>query len=161
MRMISEFIKNEGSSCLSVLFWGMFLAFEYDTIRVFRRVCIHKRVITTCIEDIIYWVVAAVQVFCFVYETDDGTIRGFMIAGMILGAMLYRYAIGVYYVRYVSKVMVFVVKPLKKLIYFIRMSISGCILRGTSKGASLVKKRLRKGSCQDEAGVQKRKGTAG
>lgn len=40
--MISQSIAREGMTLVLALFWGMVLAFEYDCIRVFRRIVRHK-----------------------------------------------------------------------------------------------------------------------
>lgn len=120
---ISELILWEGSTFLTSLFWGMILAAEYDCIRIFRRVFRHKRVWGIVVEDILYWINAGITVFCVTYEISDGVVRGFSVVALILGAVLYRYAFGIYFVKYISKLIIFLLNPLKKLLQFIRMTI--------------------------------------
>lgn len=120
---ISELILWEGSTFLTSLFWGMILAAEYDCIRIFRRVFRHKRVWGIVVEDILYWINAGITVFCVTYEISDGVVRGFSVVALILGAVLYRYAFGIYFVKYISKLIIFLLNPLKKLLRFIRMTI--------------------------------------
>ena len=62
---------------MSALFLGMVLALEYDCIRIFRRVIRHKNIWVMSAEDILYWIYAAVTVFCMTYEVNDGILRGF------------------------------------------------------------------------------------
>jgi spore cortex biosynthesis protein YabQ len=112
--MIAELIYSESSIMLSSLFWGMILAWEYDCIRVFRRIVRHKKVWVMSVEDIIFWINAAVRVFQVTYEINDGIVRGFSIAGFVAGAVIYHYAFGNFYVKYVSKWINFILKPLKK-----------------------------------------------
>ena len=57
---------------MSALFLGMVLALEYDCIRIFRRVIRHKNIWVMSAEDILYWIYAAVTVFCMTYEVNDG-----------------------------------------------------------------------------------------
>lgn len=121
--MIANLIRWEGQALLSALFFGMVLAWEYDCIRVFRRVVRHRRVWTMSAEDILYWMNVAVMVFCITYEVNDGIVRGFSLVGFVMGAVLYRYSFGRYYVKYVSKLINFVLKPLKKLVSLIRIII--------------------------------------
>lgn len=150
--MVSELIQNEGKMFLTALFWGMILAAEYDGIRIFRRVVRHKKVWTTSAEDIIFWMAAGIQVFCIIYENSNGIVRGFLIGAMVLGAVLYRYGLGEFFVKYVSKIVIFLLKPLKKLMMFIK-------IKG-KKIAALLKQsifRMRKKRRTHETGVKKRK----
>lgn len=118
---VSSMIVWEGSTFLTSLFWGMVLAAEYDCIRIFRRVFRHKRIWGIVAEDILYWINAGITVFCLTYEISDGVVRGFIAAAMVIGALLYTYAIGIYFVKYVSKIINFLLKPLKKLLKYIKM----------------------------------------
>ena len=70
---------------MSALFLGMVLAFEYDCIRIFRRVIHHKNIWVMSAEDILYWIYAAVTVFCMTYEVNDGILRGFLVTGFWQG----------------------------------------------------------------------------
>lgn len=119
--MIANLIQWEGQALLSSLFFGMILAWEYDCIRIFRRIVKHRRVWVMSIEDILYWINASITVFCMTYEVNDGIVRGFLVAGFIVGAVIYRHSFGKYFVKYVSKLINFILKPLKKMLYLIRM----------------------------------------
>ena len=87
--MISQSIAREGMTLVLALFWGMVLAFEYDCIRVFRRIVRHKRVWTMSAEDIIFWINTGFMVFSIIYELNNGIIRGFVTAGFVAGAVIY------------------------------------------------------------------------
>lgn len=121
--MIAKLIQWEGSALLSAVFLGMVLAFEYDCIRVFRRIVRHKNVWIMSAEDILYWIYAAIMVFCMIYEVNDGIIRGFLAAGFLMGAFVYRCAFGRCFVKYSTKIINFVLKPLKKAVYLIKMVV--------------------------------------
>lgn len=121
--MIASLIKWEWQALLSALFFGMVLAWEYDWIRILRRVISHRSVWTMSAEDIIYWMNAAITVFCVTYEVNDGIVRGFSIIGFVLGALLYRYSFGRFFVKYVSKGINFILKPLKKVLSLIKIVI--------------------------------------
>ncbi len=161
--MVSDFIRAEGSICFVAAFMGMLLGLEYDCIRIFRRVIRHKHVWTMSLEDIIYWIVAAFQVFGLIYEQGDGVVRVFLVVTMVLGAILYRYAFGRFLVVYVSKILNFIFRPLKKLISSV--TIKARNIRVAQRQACeerQVRRRqrraARKRSRKDEAGVKKRKG---
>lgn len=159
--MVSEFIAVQGRLFLMALFWGMVIAAEYDCIRIFRRVVIHKKLWTTSAEDIIYWLLVGIQVFCLTYENSNGIVRGFMVGAMIGGAVIYRYGIGRFFVRYVSKIIILLLKPLKKMFRFIKMYLNKFSAK-LKKLCCAVKNRLfgrpskRKGK-NNETGIEKRK----
>lgn len=120
----------EGRTLLSALFLGMVLALEYDCIRIFRRVIRHKNIWVMSAEDILYWIYAAVTVFCMTYEVNDGILRGFLVTGFLAGAVLYRYAFGTFFVKYTTKFINLCLKPLKKALCLIKIGvhkITGCI----------------------------------
>jgi spore cortex biosynthesis protein YabQ len=119
--MIAELIYSESSVLLSSLFFGMILAWEYDCIRVFRRIVRHKKIWVMSAEDIIYWINAAFTVFRITYEINDGIVRGFLVVGFITGALVYHYSFGCFFVKYVSKAINFLLKPLKKGLRLIKM----------------------------------------
>jgi len=159
--MVSEFIAVQGRLFLMALFWGMIIAAEYDCIRIFRRVVIHKKLWTTSAEDIIYWLIVGIEVFCLLYENSNGVVRGFLIVAMLVGAVIYRYGIGRFFVRYVSQIIIFLLKPLKKIIRFIKMYLRKFFAK-LKKLFCTIKNKLfdrpskRKGK-HNETGIKKRK----
>ena len=108
---------------MSALFLGMVLALEYDCIRIFRRVIRHKNIWVMSAEDILYWIYAAVTVFCMTYEVNDGILRGFLVTGFLAGAVLYRYAFGTFFVKYTTKFINLCLKPLKKALCLIKIGV--------------------------------------
>ena len=91
---------------MSALFLGMVLALEYDCIRIFRRVIRHKNIWVMSAEDILYWIYAAVTVFCMTY------------------------AFCTFFVKYTTKFINLCLKPLKKALCLIKIGvhkITGCI----------------------------------
>ena len=108
---------------LSSAFLGMAAAFIYDCIRVVRRIIRHKKVWTIAVEDIIYWVCMSFLAFSATYNLSNGAVRGFMVVTAILGALLYRAVLGKYYVKYMTKLINFLIRPLKKLCRLISIKL--------------------------------------
>ncbi len=139
--MVSELIAWEGSALLTALFWGMILAAEYDCIRIFRRIVRHRKVWTISVEDILFWINAGITVFCVIYEVNSGVVRGFSLMGFVIGALLYRAAFGVYIVRYATKIILFFLKPLKKLWNLFKIKICRRIKTALKKYCSRKKEK--------------------
>ena len=79
----------------AVLF-GCCMLLVYDLIRIFRRVAAHG-VVWIAVEDMFFWVISAFVLFQFLYQEDDGKVRGFVILAMFLG-MLPKHLIPAVYV---------------------------------------------------------------
>jgi len=81
---------------------GVKLTFIYDGIRMF-RILVHHKNIFISIEDIFFWMYSAVIMFEMQLEQSSGVLRGFSIAGMILGMYLYNKILGERLLRLAEK----------------------------------------------------------
>ena len=97
---------------------GVILLVIYDCLRIFRKVIEHDSVWIS-IEDILYWVFSAVLIFRMMYEMNNGIIRGFSMAGVLLGMIIYKYSISEYVVKGISFVLIQVKKFIMKLIHLL------------------------------------------
>ena len=61
---------------------------SYDVIRIFRRLIPHGTA-AVAVEDILYWFICGVSIFRMLYLENSGAIRGFAIAAVVLGMLLY------------------------------------------------------------------------
>lgn len=93
---------------------GIILGFIFDIFRIKRRVVKTGLVLTT-IEDLLFWILAALILFITVYLSNDGEIRGFTIIGCILGAVFYFSAIS----PIILRVAVTVIEAVKRAVRFI------------------------------------------
>jgi spore cortex biosynthesis protein YabQ len=96
-------VHAEAVLMLSALFVGMVYGFCYDTIRIVRRMIVHRRVLWIAVEDIIFWITAALHTYITFYQGTNGILRGYIVIGILGGAGLYRVAVGVMYVKYVTR----------------------------------------------------------
>uniref|UniRef100_UPI0006CFBE49 spore cortex biosynthesis protein YabQ n=1 Tax=Clostridium sp. NkU-1 TaxID=1095009 RepID=UPI0006CFBE49 len=67
---------------------GAGLMITYDLLRIFRIFIPHSYVFIG-IEDMIYWVYAALVTFSLLYEQNDGGLRGYAVTGVFVGMFLY------------------------------------------------------------------------
>lgn len=82
---------------------GVFVAVIYDVIRIFRRVIKHNRFFIS-LEDILYWIFCAWEVFYLLYKESSGVLRWFAILGIALGMFLYLISVSRFVVHFVSKI---------------------------------------------------------
>lgn len=133
------------SSELWVFLWticgGIILGFVFDIFRIKRRI-IKTGIILITIEDLLYWIFVAFIFFFTVYIFNDGQIRGYTIAGCLLGAVFYFSALSplvlkaavtvidgvIRGVRFLIKVILFpfrlIIKLLKPPLNMLKRSIS-------------------------------------
>jgi len=93
---------------------GGVLGVLYDCFRILRRVLQHKTAITT-IEDAIFWIASTLLMFTFLLDANFGDVRGYMLMGMALGAVLYFLVLS----RYFTKFATMVLQWIKRLIVVI------------------------------------------
>lgn len=67
---------------------GVFMAFLYDLFRLKRRF-IRTKPIVVHIEDVLYWICAAIILFLSSYILSSGETRSYFYAGTFLGALTY------------------------------------------------------------------------
>ena len=72
--------------------FGMGVAAAYEPARLSRLLFRHGR-LWTGIEDLLFWIFCAVQVFGMILRTNDGTIRWYALAGCAAGAGFYQIGI--------------------------------------------------------------------
>lgn len=94
---------------------GAGLMITYDLLRILRIFVPHSYVFIG-IEDMIYWIYAALVTFSLLYEQNDGGLRGYVIAGIFLGMFLYD--------RLISRLFL---KTLKKFRKYLKIKLHKCI----------------------------------
>lgn len=82
---------------------GVYLAFVYDNIRIFRRLIPHNTLFVS-LEDIAYWIYLGAEVFLLMYYESNGMLRWFAVAGALLGIFLYKKLPGRAYIYIMSLV---------------------------------------------------------
>ena len=93
---------------------GAIAAFFYDFLRIKRR-AIKTNVLILGLEDILYWLAAAIFLFLMVYKSNSGEMRGYIFIGNIIGVLLYESLISNIFIK--SSVMI--INIIKKILIFI------------------------------------------
>lgn len=130
---------------------GVFVAVIYDIIRILRRVVKHNRFFIS-LEDILYWVFCAFEVFYLLYRESSGVLRWFSVLGIALGMFLYLISISRFVVGFASEFIRKVLHIIGKVlgILFLPFKKAGMKIAGvskktgsfTKKGGRFVKKKL-------------------
>ncbi len=139
MMSVSESILTEADFFAISILSGCFMVFVYDALRVFRRLIRHG-VVWVAIEDILYWVSCALLIFAMLYQKNDGLIRGFAIAGIVVGMLVYNHFIS----PRVVKGIVFLVQWLIKIFTFPIRFLVGKLKKPVGRLHKKAKKLLKK-----------------
>lgn len=100
---MSSDIIIEARTVLEALAMGAACCFIYDILRIFRRIFPRGSVLTG-LEDILWWIVAAIAVFTFMYRANGGVVRAYIIVFMMLGMIIWEITLGKLIVKYISKI---------------------------------------------------------
>lgn len=97
---------------------GVLITAGYDMLRIFRNVIPHRDFWVN-LEDLLYWCAAGGALFFVIYRENDGTIRIYALAGIILGVLAYHEGPSRLLVKYISiilsKIKTLLILPLKPL----------------------------------------------
>lgn len=106
---------------------GVRIAAVYDVLRILRRVFPHKAILVS-LEDLIFWIGTAADVFLLLYRENNGKLRWYTVLGAGLGLFLYERLIGRYGVRWISvllnKVKNLLGKALRKIVRISKLGLT-------------------------------------
>lgn len=75
----------EGMAFVQACLSGMIVYTGYACIRKLRRVWKHN-LVAVAVEDVLFWIAAAIFLFVQIYYTSDGSIRWYFVLGVVIGA---------------------------------------------------------------------------
>lgn len=81
-------IYTEWSCMAAALTAGIVLMMVYDVLRLFRLFVSHAP-IWTGLEDLLYWIGAGLAVFFLLRSRNEGEMRIYMIASVLIGMVFY------------------------------------------------------------------------
>jgi len=121
---------------------GVLIVFAYDGLRILRRVISHKQFVVS-LEDFFFWLICAIAVFLWMYRVSNGSLRWFAIAGALLGMGLYKKLLSELIVRYMAKLISFLLHILGKIVGFLLKPV-GWLGRKMKLARGKLQKRQRK-----------------
>lgn len=99
---------------MSCLIGGV-LGFIYDIFRI-SRIAIKTHRIAIFIEDVVFFVIVTIMSFTFIIVENNGEIRGLLIIGEVIGAIIYFYTISVILLKS-SKIIIKFLKWILAIVY--------------------------------------------
>lgn len=97
---------------------GAALSVLYDLFRIL-RVAFPPRPGMAFVQDLLFWTISALVTFFFVLVTLDGTVRGYLLIGELLGWLLYHFTLGAVVMRLAQTLIVAVRAVLRAMCRFI------------------------------------------
>lgn len=122
MIAVSDGIHQELVFLLISFALGEGLVILYDVFRIFRKVVPHG-VIWISVEDVLYWIVAALLIFGMIFQENDGLIRGFAIGGILLGMLFFNHFVSPFLIRSISGILKKILEILKKGLKKVREAV--------------------------------------
>lgn len=113
------FIVNQVYIFFYAILGGAILALLYDVLRIKRR-AIKTNVIIVNLEDIFYWIVAAMFLFMTVYKSNSGEMRGYIFLGNVIGVILYETLLS----KIIINSSVMIINLIKRILLFIYKILS-------------------------------------
>lgn len=122
MIAVSDGIHQELVFLLISFALGEGLVMLYDVFRIFRKIVPHG-VIWISVEDVLYWIVAALLIFGMIFQENDGLIRGFAIGGILLGMLFFNHFVSPFLIRSISGILKKILEILKKGLKKVREAV--------------------------------------
>lgn len=113
-------IQGEALFFLVSVSTGALLLFGYDLLRALREVFPERKGILAA-GDFLYWCLAGIGAFCMVFQKNSGALRGFCVAGMLLGMLFYHKSVSRWILRLFTSVLRAVSTVFGKIFHFLSM----------------------------------------
>lgn len=110
---VSGTMIGELETLMKACLLGAAMVFCYDVLRIFRRFFSHGTAWVS-VEDILYWAAFGLFTFLLMYREVDGSIRGYILGGIISGGLIYYALFGRWLVRRLGRLIFSGKKRLKK-----------------------------------------------
>lgn len=104
---------------------GALLLLCYDLLRILRRLFSHSS-LAVAVEDVGYWLAAALFLFGRIYQTNRGILRSFLFLGIGLGMYLYHKTIRSIFVEVCCSVLGIPINFVKKIRNLLLFWIKRC-----------------------------------
>lgn len=112
--MISDYVYLQCLQALESIYAGVKICMIYEILLIIRGTFKQGKIIAG-IEEYIYWCYVGVRMYIVLFDYNNGTIRFFMIAMSISGALIFHFGIGRWITKYTIYILrLIIVNVLKK-----------------------------------------------
>lgn len=116
-------MTNEPQILLSAFLAGVYIPFWYDVIRSFRVAIPHARFLEG-MEDLGFWIFVFVDIFAWMQEESNGSLRWFAVLGASFGMLLYKRVAKEQIVCQLSRVLHFIFSTFCKLLDILMIPVA-------------------------------------
>ena len=152
-------VSQQTMTFLQSLLLGAALGMLYDVFRILRLLIPSGKVISF-VEDIVYFLLCGVISFAFLIAVNNGIIRAYLLAGELLGAVLYYFTLGKFIYRIADKIIT-LIKKFLALLYRIFLSpfvrLFQAIAHGICHMAGKVRKKFAKNAIKSKYRLKERR----
>lgn len=139
---MDQLIIQESRFLLYSILLGIGITFVYDCLRIFRNVVSHSG-FWISVEDLFYWIFVSFCMFFLLYYENDGMLRWFAVLGTALGMFLLKKTFSPFFIKYISKLLLFFKKILARLFSFLTKPVK-MAGRAAGKKAALGGQKMRR-----------------
>lgn len=107
---------------LATIFFGAAAALCYDVLRIGRRIW-KRSLFLVSVQDFCFWFMLGVLAFRLIYLFNEGILRFYAFGGMCIGACLYVWTLGRFFVRFGLKIALFFINPFQKGLQFVKKEV--------------------------------------
>lgn len=115
---------------------GAAITFLYDWLRILRRVIPHRN-FAISLEDLLFWIFCAIQVFLWMYRVTNGGMRWFAVAGALAGMWLYKKLLSRVFVTCSTKILSRVLEILVRVLWILLTPFRWILSRISATGSRL------------------------
>ena len=120
-------LQGQALIFLAMAATGFCIGFCYDIFRIFRKIVRHPDILTK-LEDMLFWPLILLAVFYFLLNGATDEIRFYMLAGAVLGLVIYMYSLS-RLVMAVSEALINLIKKILLILFKIIMAPFKLFLR--------------------------------
>lgn len=143
---MSAYMGRELILFVKSVWYGSFLFFLYDCLRILRKTVPHTGA-AIAVEDLLYWMGAAFFLFSVFFRENSGILRGYLFVGAGVGALAWKCSLSTVWVdglsRMLIKIHVILKIPTRKLLILakrLKFWVVRCNISLYRKGKSAQKK---------------------
>lgn len=133
---LSQDITREMVFLFHSFLLGVVITAAYDGFLIIRRLIRHSGIMVS-LEDLVFWIVCALEVFRVLCRENNGMLRWFAVAGAFGGMLVYKKTISRFIISTICQVITFVSRILMRIVRFLAKPVKKLACHGKAGGKVL------------------------